>query len=246
VFAERLGPVLDELVQARSAASDTTGQVRGRLRITASNAFGMRCLSPLLPAFCNAHPALELDLIFTESTLDLVAERVDVAVRIGNLQNSTLVAVPLLRIRYRVVASPGWVRAQANPPRDPRELRSTPCLCFAAAQGFRDRWQFAPVGGGEAVEILVRSRLVATNAMLLRESALAGLGPTLLADWMIGDDVASGALLDLFPDHVASIANLPTTAWVVYPDRNHVPAKVRVFIDFLRTAMQSSAGATHP
>jgi DNA-binding transcriptional LysR family regulator len=242
VFAERLAPLLEELAQARNAAVDATGEIRGRLRVTVSNAFGMRRLSPLLPAFCEAHPALELDLILTESPVDLVAERVDIAVRLSNLGDSSLIAVPLLQIRYRVVASPAWVRAQGVPPREPHDLHSIPCLCFALL-GFRERWLFKPVDGGEAIEVAVCPRLVATNALLLRESVLAGLGPTLLSDWMIGDDVASGALIDLFPDHAVSTANAPTTAWAVYPSRRHVPAKVRVFIDFLRAAMKPSTDA---
>jgi DNA-binding transcriptional LysR family regulator len=238
-FVERTAPVLEELAQARSAAADATGEVRGRLRVTVSNAFAMRRLSPLLPAFCEAHPALELDLILTESPVDLVSERVDIAVRLGNLRDSSLVAVPLLQIRYRVVASPAWIRAQETAPREPQDLQSIPCLCFALL-GFRACWFFTPAKGGQEIEVPVRPRLVSTNALLLRESALAGLGPTLLSDWMIGDDVASGALVDLFPEHTARTANSPTTAWAVYPSRSYVPAKVRAFIDFLRSAMKAS------
>lgn len=237
VFAERLAPMLEELAQARNAAVDAAGEVRGRLRVTVSNAFGVRRLSPLLPAFCEAHPALELDLILTESPIDLIAERVDVAVRLGNMRDSNLVAVPLLQVGYRVVASPAWVRAQAVPPREPQDLAAIPCLCFAML-GFRDCWHFTPGGGGDAIEVAIRPRMVSTNVLLLRDSALAGLGPALLADWTIGDDLASGALVDLFPNHTACTANSPTTGWLVYPNRSYVPAKVRVFIDFLREAMQ--------
>jgi DNA-binding transcriptional LysR family regulator len=238
VFVERLGPLLEELAQARDAAFDATGQVRGRLRVTVSNAFGVRRLSPLLPAFCRAHPALELDLILTESPVDLVADRVDVAVRAGNLRDSSLVAVPLLQIRYHVVASPAWLREQEAPPVQPQDLHSIPCLSFALL-GFRDRWSFTAASDGEVTEVAVRPRLVATNAQLLRDSAVAGLGPALLADWMIGDDLASGALVDLFPAYTLSTASSPTTFYAVYPSRNHVPAKVRVFIDFLKESMHA-------
>lgn len=239
-FAERLGLVLEELAQARSAAVDAVGEVRGRLRVTMSNAFALHCLSPLLPAFFETHPALELDLQLTESPMDLVAERVDVALRLGNLRDSNLVAVPLFQIRYRIVASPAWIRAQKVPLRDPLDLKSVPCLCFAMV-GYRDCWQFTQVGGGETVEFLVRPRMVATNALMLREGALAGLGPTLLADWMSDDDVAAGTLIDVFPHHTVRTANAPSTAWAVYPSRNYVPAKVRVFIDFLQATMKTKA-----
>jgi DNA-binding transcriptional LysR family regulator len=239
VFVERLAPVLEELAQARTAALDATGEVRGRLRVTVSNAFGMRRLSPLLPAFCMAHPALDLDLVMTEAPVDLIAGRVDVAVRLGNLRDSSLIAVPLLEIRHRVVASPAWLRAQPQPPRVPEDLQSVPCMCFALL-GFRDHWQFSQAVG-DSIDVAIRPRLVATNALLLRDGALAGLGPTLLADWMIGDDIASGELVDLFPQYTVSTPDSPTKAWAVYPSRSHVPAKVRVFIEFLRDAMSSRA-----
>ena len=245
-FAEHLGVALEELVQARDAAVDAFGEVRGRLRVTASNAFAVHRLSPVLPAFCAAHPSLLVDLLLTESPVDIVAERVDVALRlVGTLKDSSLVAVPLHPIRYRVLASPKWVRAQQPPLREPLDLKSIPCLCFAHV-GLRDPWQFTPIGGGDTVEFLVRPRLVATNALVLRESAIAGLGPVLLADWMCDADVASGALVDLFPDHVVKSANAPSTAWAVYPSRSYVPTKVRVFIDFLRGAFASGADAPPP
>lgn len=235
-FTERLGPVLEELAQARSAAQDAAGDIKGRLRVTTSNAFGVRCLSPLLPAFYQAHPAIDLDLLLTETLVDLIAERVDVALRVSNLRDSRLVAVPLLDVQYHVVASPSWLRAQPRPPRDPRDMASIPCLSFAML-GFRDHWHFAPAGDGEAIVVAVRPRMVATNAMMLRDSALAGVAPTVLANWMIGDDLVSGELIDLFPDYTVSTSDAPATAWAVYPSRSHVPLKVRVFIDFLRAAL---------
>ena len=238
-FVERLAPLLDELSQAREAAVDATGVVRGRLRVTVSNAFAMRRLAHLLPRFCEAHPELELDLILTESSMDLVAERVDLAVRLGNMGDSEMVAVPLLQIRYHVVASPAWVRAVNPPLARPQDLQAMPCVGFTYL-GFSSSWRFTPAGG-EAIDVPVHPRLMTTNALLVREMALAGLGPALLADWMIADDLASGALVDLFPDHVAGTAEAPGAAWAVYPNRRHVPAKVRVFIDFLRAAMQGVA-----
>lgn len=235
VFAERLAPMLEELAQARVAALDATTEVRGRLKITVSNAFGMRCLSPVLPAFCNAYPRLDLDLLMSESPVDLIAERVDVAIRVGNLRDSSLVAVPLRQIRYHVVASPEWV-GKHPPVREPRDLGAVPCLSFALL-GFREHWLFMAEGLEKPIDVAVRPRLVATNSLLLREGALAGLGPTLLADWMVGTDMKAGTLVDLFPEFAVSTVNAPTTAWAVYPTRTHVPAKVRAFIDFMKSAL---------
>lgn len=236
VFVERLGPLLEELSMARTAALDTTGSLQGRLRVTVSNAFGVRVISPLLPEFCAAHPRLELDFILGETPSDLIAERIDVAVRVGNLKDSSLVAVPLRAVRYHVVASPAWLRQQAELLQRPGQLGSVACLCFSLA-GFRELWHFVPKEGGETLVVPIRPRMVATNALMLREAALAGLGPSLLADWMIDDDLAAGDLVSLFPAHEVSVPNAPATAWAVYPSRAHVPAKARAFVEHLRQAM---------
>ena len=244
-FSERVGLAMEELAQAHSAAIDAVGAVQGRLRVTTSSAFATRRLAPLMQAFCEAHPALELDLLLSEVPMDLTAERIDVAIRLGTLADSSLVAIPLLDLRYHVVASPAWVRQQATPPRDPRDLEAFRCLCFAPL-GTQDSWQFTPIDGGKMTELAVRPRVVANNALVLREYALGGLGPALLADWMVDDDLASGSLVNLFPNHAVRRANAPSTAWAIYPSRAYVPAKVRVFIEFLREAMNSHADLPTP
>src|SRR5262249_29097109 len=147
LFVERVGPLLEELELVRHAAADTAAQPRGMLRVTASNAFGLKRLVPLLPAFCAAHPELNVDLVLTDAIVDLVAERIDVAIRLGALRDSALIAVPLLKMRYRVVASPGWVEALVEPLREPRDLERCDCVTFSMP-GFRDRWFFR-AGDGE-------------------------------------------------------------------------------------------------
>src|SRR5512139_1659475 len=236
VFAQRLGPLLEELGQARLAAVDTTGQARGTLRVSVSNTFGLSRIVPLLPAFCRAHPALDIDLMLTDSLVDLVAERVDIAVRSGVLQDSTLVALPLLQTRYRVVASPAWLRDQPKPLRTPQDLRQCDCLSFALP-GFRNQWLFARTDDGPKVAVDIRPRILMTNGLALRECVLAGQGVSLLPDWLIDADIAAGRLVDLFPRQRASFVDAPTGIWLVYPSRSYVPAKVRAFIGFVRQAM---------
>jgi DNA-binding transcriptional LysR family regulator len=238
LFVERIGPLLDELELVRSAAADTAAQPRGTLRVTASNAFGLKRLVPLLPAFCEEHPELNVDLVLTDAILDLVAERIDIAVRLGALRDSTLIAVPLLKMRYRVVASPGWVEALAEPLREPRDLERCDCVTFSIP-GFRDRWLFRAGEGEAKIPVAVNPRLLSTNGLALRECALSGLGASLLPDWLIGDDVAEGRLVDVFPNHEVAVVDAPTGAWLVYPSRSYVPAKVRSFIEFMRNAVRA-------
>jgi DNA-binding transcriptional LysR family regulator len=240
VFAERLGPLLEEMQQARHAAVDSGGQARGTLRVSVSNTFGLRCIVPLLPSFCRAHPALDIDLVLTDRIVDLVAERVDIAVRSGVLHDSTLVALPLLHTRYRVVASPAWLRGLDRPPRTPQDLKHCDCLSFSLP-GFRDRWLFGKTEDGPKTAVLVKPRLLMTNGLGLRECTLAGMGASLLPDWLIDGDVAAGRLVNLFPRYHVSFVDAATGLWLVYPSRSYVPVKVRAFIDFVRQAIGEPA-----
>jgi DNA-binding transcriptional LysR family regulator len=239
-YAQRMAPLLEEMRLARQALSDAGGQVRGRLRVSVSNTFGLRQLLPRLPAFAAHHPALEIDLLMTDAVVDLMAERVDVAVRLGPLRDSSLVAVPLMDIDYRVVASPAWIQRQAAAPDNPSQMSTAGALCFALA-GFRDCWRFAPRAGGPTLEVPIQPRLQTTNGLALCELALAGVGPTLLPGWLVDNDVRAGRLVDLYPQHVVAVSEAPGGAWIVYPSRSYVPAKVRVFIEFLRESVTVSA-----
>jgi DNA-binding transcriptional LysR family regulator len=239
VLVQRIAPLLEELEQVRDAVADSATTTRGTLRVTASNAFGMRRIVPLLPAFRRAHPELNIELSLTDTVVDLVAERIDIAVRLGALRDSTLIALPLLQTRYRVVSSPAWLAALAEPPRTPQDLQHCDCVTFAMP-GFRDRWLFRRTEGGSTIAATVQPRLLLTNGLALRECVLAGLGVSLLPDWLIGDDLAAGRLVDLYPGHDVAVVDAPTGAWLVYPSRSYVPAKVRAFIDLMRVAVRAA------
>lgn len=239
MLAQRLGPLLEELKDIRNAATESTARVHGMLRVTVSNAFGLRRIVPLLPSFCREYPALDVDLILSDTMVDLVAERIDVAVRLGALHDSSLVAVPLLKTHYRVVASPVWLATRGAPPATPMELKKCDCLAFSMP-GFRERWLFRPRDGGAQFAVSVKPRMLMTNGLALREVTLGGLGASLLPDWLVSQDLAAGRLVDLFPQHDVAVVDAPTGAWLVYPSRSYVPAKVRAFIDFVRRAIRET------
>lgn len=239
-FVSRLAPLLEEFQSARQAAVDAAGHVQGVLRLSVSNTFGLRRIVPLLPEFSRAYPLLKLDLVFSDAVVDLVTERIDVAVRLGALRDSSLVALPLLRIRYRVVASPEWLMSQTEPPLVPEDMSRLPCLTFDLP-GFRDLWWFSDPdrhdkSTGTAVSVVPKALM--TSGIALRECTLGGMGPSLLPDWLIENDVAAGRLVDLFPNRRVAASNAPSNAWLVYPSRSYVPAKVRAFVDFIREAVQ--------
>ncbi|MGE1155190.1 LysR family transcriptional regulator [Pseudomonas kitaguniensis] len=235
-IAERVSRALEELDEARQVAQQTTGEVRGRLRLSAPNTFGVERLVPLLPAFCREHPALEIDLVFNDAIVDLVAEGIDLAVRLAPLRDSTLVAVPILDIKYHVVASPKWIDQHRSELGHPGDLEGFPCLSLILPG--RDRWLFCQRKLSETIKVLVHPHCAASNGVALRQLALAGLGPAMLADWLVEEEIASGRLAELFPEYDASLEHAPVKAWVVYPTRSRVPAKVQVFAEYLQASLR--------
>lgn len=230
-FARRAGAVVEELDRAREEARSITSEVAGTLRVTASVAFGNTCLVPLLPALRKRHPALKLELALTDGNLDLISQRMDLAIRLAPSISDDVVCSRLFDTRYHVCASPDWVAANGLPP-TPAAIGQQDCLLFML-QDYRTSWQFK-AADGSIETVPVKGCVILSNALAMRSAMLDGLGPALLADWLIGDDLQCGACIDLFPGHVAAATSFDTGAWLLYPSRQFLPRKVRVFIDFLR------------
>ncbi len=235
LYFARIEPLVGELEQARQAAADVREAPAGTLRVTASVAFGQTCLVPLLPELHRRYPELALELLLTDSNLDLVAERIDVALRLGPRMDSSLIGLRLFDTRYRVCASPQYLAREGEITR-PEALRDRPCLAFALP-GYRSRWTFRDPAG-RRTEVPIQGRFVISSALAQRDCALEGLGPALLADWLIDDDIAAGNLVDLFPQHRVTATDFETAAWLLYPSRAYLPLKVRAFIDFLKTELR--------
>lgn len=231
LFFGRIEALIDELDHARDEALAVSAGPVGTLRLTASVAFGHQCLLPLLSKFRALFPALKLELLLTDTNLDLVSERVDLAIRLGASLDTSLIGVQLFNTRYRVCASPAYL-ARKESLLTPADLSGHKCLLFPLPD-FRSRWLFRDnVGTVNAVPI--DGDVVISSALALRECALNGMGPTLLANWLIDDDIAQGRLIDLFPGYQVTATDFETAAWLLYPSRAYLPNKVRVMIDFLK------------
>lgn len=238
VYYERIVPLLEEMEQAISAATELSGNPQGSLRVTASVSFGLICILPLLPEFEATYPDLTVDLVLTDSVLDLVGERIDVAIRLGVMADSTLIAQRLMPTQYFVCASPQYL-AQRGHPRHPQELALHECLRFPLA-GFRSRWIFKDPQGG-IDEVAVQGRTMISSAIALRDCAIAHMGVALLPDWLIQPDLGSGRLVNVFPDYAVTATHFDTAAWFVYPSRRYIPIKVKLFIDFLKQRLVTAS-----
>jgi DNA-binding transcriptional LysR family regulator len=230
-YFQRIEPLVEEMQQAIDVAADISGQPQGTLRITASVSFGLQRVVPLLPDFRALYPDLTVDLVLTDANVDLFAERIDLAIRLGLLADSTLIAQQLMKTRYFVCASPQYL-TQSGHPNSPSEIDRHNCLLFPLT-GFRSKWRFKHPDRSET-EVFVRGHTIISNAIALQQCAMAGMGLALLPNWLVGDDLRDGRLVDVFPSYEVTATEFGTAAWLVYPSRAYVPLKVRVFIDFLK------------
>jgi DNA-binding transcriptional LysR family regulator len=239
-YFDRVEPLMAELERAALVAGDSGETPRGLLRVTASGAFAQVNLVPLLPEFSRRYPELRFELILTDKCLDLVEERIDRAVRLGRLAESSLIAHRLFDIVYVVCASPDYLRSRGRP-KTPHDLERHDCLRHPVP-GYSARWRFRK-GDGDAFEVPVLGRIVANSGVALVQSSAAGMGIVMLPRWLMADELRKGTLVELFPDYHATASEFDVAAWMLYPSRSYLPRKVRVFADFLKEKFRAGPPA---
>jgi DNA-binding transcriptional LysR family regulator len=229
-YYERCRQILADVEEAESLAAAAETQVRGALRLGLPHSFGLGYVAPLLPAFCARHPALQLEVTFSDYLVDLVEEGIDLAVRIAHDLDTKLVARPIAPVRLVACAAPEYLAAQGNPVA-PLDLKTHRCLTYSyAADG--DTWRFVRDGRVDAVQ--VKGRLRANNGEMIRLAALAGLGIAVQPSFLVGADLRAGRLVRVFPDWESESA----TAYVVYLPSSRRSARVQAMYEYLRNAFR--------
>ncbi len=241
VYFERVEPLVEELRRAQLAASEVNQTPKGELRISSPVSFAELNLVPLLPEFAGRFPELTFDLLLTDADLDLIANKIDAAVRVGAAVDSSLIAYKLSPMNTRVCASPAYL-AQHGRPNTPAELVNHNCLILGYRGFAPDAWRFRCKKSGKTKSVRIKEHLRSSNAMAAKICALAGMGVALQAEWMIGRELGDGRLIDLFPDdEVTSATTDDAAAWLLYPSREFVPQKTRAFIEFLKEKFKDGA-----
>lgn len=231
---ERARVVLEEVEEAEALASARTLKPQGRLRINAPLSFGIRHLAPLWPRFMAQYPGVELEIALADRVVDIVAEGYDLAIRISRAGSSAHAARKLAVSRNLVCAAPSYL-AQHAAPKLPADLAQHPCLGYTYAQT-ADEWHFTDAEGKPHV-VKVRYAMHTNNGDTARAAALAGRGIIWQPSFLIGEDLRAGRLVELLPGY--RMPDIDVLA--VYPSRRHLPAKVRVMIDFLAQAFADGA-----
>lgn len=233
-YAERARRILADVEEAELAMSSNLVEPRGTLRVTAPLSFGLSHLSPLVGQFLSLMPKVELDIDFNDRPVDLVAEGFDMAVRIGVLSDSTLIARKLADVRFTIVASPEYL-AQRGRPEQPEQLRDHDCLLYRHSRG--TTWMLLVDGREESVP--VTGRLRANNGEALRDAAIAGLGLTQLPNFLTGEAIADGRLISLMHDFLPGSGAI----YAVHPAHRQRSLPVRAFIDFLAAVLGKPSAA---
>lgn len=228
--------ILDDLAEALENLSDK-GELQGVIRITATNDFGRNRLAPLIDAFMRSHPGIAIELMLTDAVKDLLEDRYDLAIRMGQLADSQLTARLLMRGRRYVCASPDYW-AQYGRPDHPRELMQHNCMVLARPGAPQANWVFREKNHEFTVK--VSGDRLANDGGTLRNWAVAGAGVVLKSSCDVEDDIAAGrleAVLDAF-------SMTETNVYAVYPHGRRPARRVTALIDYLGTHLASAGPGT--
>jgi DNA-binding transcriptional LysR family regulator len=220
--------ILAEIDEADAAVTSRRIEPKGVLKVALPASFGHQHIAPLVPRFAQRYPKIELALSLSDRSINLIEEGFDLAVRIAELKDSSLAARKLAPNRRVVCASPAYLREHGEP-RTPQDLTRHNCLVASWEHGFAMAWEYkSPVGKRGTVR--VTGRYACDNWEVLRDWAVAGLGVALKSTWDVRRQLAEGSLIPLLPGYDFGT---DVGIYAVYPHRRHLPAKTRVFIDFL-------------
>ncbi|WP_426261784.1 LysR substrate-binding domain-containing protein [Sphingomonas sp. DC1100-1] len=226
-FYERAKAALREADEADLAARGAGAGLSGCLRVSAATTFARLYVLPLLPRFLADHPDLEIDVILDDRVIDLVAEGVDVSLRMGNLPDSAAVARKLATGGRSVFATPGYL-AHAGEPESPADLAAHETIIYSQ---LTDVWSFTRDGTEASVTVHGRVRVNAAEG--LRAAVLADMGLTIGSDWMFGPELADGRIRRVLTDWSLP----PIDLWAVFPAGRMASAKARAFASFVEAAL---------
>ncbi|MCV9999513.1 LysR family transcriptional regulator [Pararhizobium sp. YC-54] len=227
-FVQKSTGLLEELEQMRISLRERSENPHGHLRISCVTAFGNECLAPVLPEFLRRFPQLSVSVDIGNRIVDLVGEHYDLAIRVGPLNDSTLVAQKIATQNIIFVASPQFCEVHGMP-RTIDDLAGMPSVMQVSGEwGRQHRFE----QGREPIDFEVPQQFTMSSSRAVRNACLTGYGYALLAEFMVAGDIAAGRLLRLLPDYQP----VEQPIYAFHAQRRHTPRKVRVLIDYLHEA----------
>ena len=229
-YREHAQRILAEIEETELAIQEHTVEPKGKLRVNAPMSFGILHLAPLLPGFMTANPRIEVELALDDRRIDLIEEGFDVAIRIGRLEDSTLIAKRLASLHFVCAAAERYL-ARHQPIAHPDDLVRHNCLRYTLNRQ-PGEWRFAR--GPESVAVKVTGTLAANNGEALREAAVGGLGVIYQPVFIIDADLGAGRLVPLLQDWQTPTIDIHA----VFPEQRRLQPKLRRFVDYLADALR--------
>ena len=219
-FIDRLQRIVFDIDSLREEAKTLVQSVRGRLRITSALYYTRHRITPHLKGFLERYPELQVEFVLSDSTTDIIGEGIDLAIRIGQLPDSSLVSRKIDSVRLILTASPGFLKRHGTPTK-PTDLTEMPCLVDTVpAHG-----KYWPIGK----KIRVNSVIEANNGEMIRDLSLQGIGISYLPDFFVDDDLESGKLIQVLPEFEPDEVGV----YAVFPPRRQISPNARAFVDWL-------------
>lgn len=231
-FLEDCQRVLADVANAEASVSEGGVKATGQLRITAPAGFGRRHVAPLVPRFRELHPDVTISLNLSDRVVDMAGEGYDCAVRVGDLPDSSLVSVRIADNRRLCVATPAYLQRHGTP-RHPSELAQFDCLMLSSEASQVRGWAFRiPLedGGSEVAYLKPGGPLDCSDGQVLHDWCLAGYGIAWRSTWEVEAEIAAGRLVEVLGEFAAP----PNGIYVVFPQRKHMPLRVRLWIEYLK------------
>ena len=225
-YYRRATEIVREIDSLADAVRDSSGDVRGRIRLTAPRTFADAPIGQSLIDFAKEHPDIVLDIHLDDRFVDLVEEGYDLAIRITRLESSSLIARKLAAFGIRICAAPELIEKHGRPTR-PQDLAQMPCVIDTNGR-WLSNWPFVNERG-EPITVAVTGRLEVNSPQSVRAAAVAGLGFATMPDFIARPALDDGTLVSVLDEFIPSGGGI----FAVYPHRRYLPAKVRVFVDFL-------------
>ncbi|MCF6272589.1 MAG: LysR family transcriptional regulator [Rhodobacteraceae bacterium] len=230
-YYERAVQVLADMAEINAEASETSGSLTGKIKVSAPLSFGLAHLTPLISDFAKSHPDLQLHMDFNDRQVDLVDEGYDLAIRIAKLEDSTLKARKLVEITRVVSASPAYLQAHGTP-KTPNDLKQHKILHYANPDA--GAWYFTTPSGRKS-SVNLSAKMVSNNGDFLCHAAVEGHGIVLAPSFIVWEALKAKKLVPLLCAHRPE----PLAAYAVYPQTRHLPHRVRALIDLLADRLKA-------
>lgn len=239
ILLERSGNILASVEDAENMVRNLSATPTGSLRIAASDAFSIQILIPFIQGFLSRYPKLSVTLLQGDGQIDLLDAGVDVAIQFDQPLQTSFISAKLIDDPWVICASPDYIKLNGRPD-SPDALLKHKCLTIYARQKLTDHWTFT---SGDTVQTLHVKGIFSGIGLSVREAAMRGLGIAQLAHFLVYQDIQAGRLIPLLENFTPQ-GNRAIN--IVYPNREHLPSKIRIFIDELRTYVNTALSTSGP